>query len=57
MNIENYNKLEWIKLAHVIIHNSKNYQNTTKLLEIKQNRNGIVINIGKVNMGIKLVTI
>ena len=23
MNIENYNKLEWIKLAHDIIHNSK----------------------------------
>ena len=45
MNIENYNKLEWIKLAHDIIHNSiKLPEYYKKLFEIKQNRNGIVIN-------------
>jgi hypothetical protein len=45
LNIENYNKTAWIKLSHDIIYNSKNlpiyFRN---LIEIKQNRNGIIIN-------------
>ena len=45
LNIENYNRLEWIKLAHDIIYNHKNLpEYYKKLFEINQGRNGIIIN-------------
>ena len=44
LSIENINKKAWVILAHDIIYNSKNMpEYYKKLIEIKKNRNGLVI--------------
>lgn len=57
LEIQDYNRIEWIKLCHDIIHNSKLLPKYfRKIIELKETRNGITIktNYRKSNYGNKI---